>query len=92
MFALEIEDKALKNFINQLPIDALIERLESKGFFVVHEKDGDNYVNIKKSMGTEPFYDLLVGAIERGELNLELLVGKVAVKRAMESTKSTKRK
>ena len=47
------------------------------------EKELPNYVNIEKSMGTEPFYDMLVDAIEKGELNLELLVGKVALKKLL---------
>lgn len=83
MFTLELDDETLKKIINQLPLAALIKRLESKKYFVVHERDSENYVNIKKSIGSEAFYDLLVEAIEKEEFNLELLIGRVAMKKFM---------
>jgi len=87
MVKLEIGDGALTNFLNQIPIEELKKRVEDKGYFIVSNDEAATYVNIEKSMGTEPFYDMLVDAIEKGDLNLELLVGKVALKKIMPKSK-----
>ena len=71
MVKLEIGDGALTNFLNQIPVDDLIKRVKDKGYFVVSSDEAATYVNIEKSMGTEPFYDMLVDAIEKGDLNLD---------------------
>lgn len=87
MFKFELTDIVVMNFLNQIPIEELIKRVESKGYSVVSSEDTSKYVNIDKSMGTEPFYDMLVEAVEKGELNLELLVGKVAVNKIMSQSR-----
>lgn len=81
MVHLELSDGAAVNLLNQFPIEELLKRVESKGYSVLSTADLSHYVNIQKSMGTEPFYDMLVEAIEKGELSLELLIGKVAIKK-----------
>jgi len=62
----------------------LISYLEERtGGMFVKKEETDHYLNIEKCIGTEPFYDLLVKAIEDGKMSLEMLVGKVAVKKIM---------
>jgi hypothetical protein len=79
----EVTDEAVINFFDQIPIQFLIDRLTSNGYEVVSAEDLPKYINIEKSMGTEPFYNMLIDAIEKGEMSLELLVGKVALKKLM---------
>lgn len=92
MITLELGDGALTNFLNQVPVEELIKRVESKGFHVITKKESSKYVNIERSMGTEPFYDMLVEAIDKGELNLELLVGKVAISKLIPKEAQAKKK
>ena len=83
MITLEVGDGAVTNFLNQIPVEELIKRIENNGYVVVTYKDSEKFVDIEKSIGTEPFYDMLVDAIEKGDLSLELLVGKSALKKLM---------
>ena len=95
MFKLEISDGAVVNFLNQIPDSEIIKRIESKDYFVVPKEESVKYIDIGKSMGTEPFYDMLVEAIEKGELNLELLIGRVAVNKIVglgKNSNTTKKK
>ena len=61
----------------------IIGWLRTHGYEVVDPKDLHKYIDVEKSMGTEPFYNFLVDSIEKGKLNLELLVGMVATKKLM---------
>ena len=81
MITIEIGEGSVTNFLNQIPIDKLINNIEKHGYVVVTDKQSANYVDIRKSMGTEPFYDMLVDAIEKGDLSLELLIGKATLKK-----------
>jgi len=95
MVTLEVGDGQVINFLNQMPIGALIKRVENEGYACVSKDEQGKYVNITKSMGTEPFYDMLVDAIEKGELNLELLIGRVAVNKIVglgKNSNNTKKK
>lgn len=77
------------NLLEQIGLSVIIYWLENKGYACIGESAQPNYINIEKSIGTEPFYNLLIEAIENGKLSLELLVGKMAVKRLMKTaTKS----
>lgn len=77
------------NLLEQIGLSAIIYWIETKGYACIGELAQSNYINIEKSIGTEPFYNLLIDAIENGKLSLELLVGKMAVKRLMKTaTKS----
>lgn len=53
----------------------------------VEPEDANNYVDIEKSVGTEPFYDMLVKYIEEGKLSLEMLIGKVTLKKLQKENK-----
>lgn len=57
--------------------------LERKGISCISKEQADNYVNIEKSMGTVPFYKLLVDNIESGKLSLELIAGHVITRKMM---------
>lgn len=81
MIKLEINVNTLSNILDQVEMNVLKERVEKAGYIITSEEDSGNYVNIKKSMGTEPFYDMLVENITNGNLSLELLVGKVALEK-----------
>jgi len=52
-------------------------------YTTIKREDGHKFVDIEKSIGTEPFYELIVKAIEEGRLSLELIVGKVATNKLM---------
>jgi hypothetical protein len=73
------------NLLEQIGLSVIIHWLETKGYACIGESSQSNYINIEKSIGTEPFYNLLIDAIENGKLSLELLVGKMAVKRLMKT-------
>jgi len=81
--------EALKKLRKTENVQDFLEIVEEEfGVIFVDKKDGDDWVNVKKSMGTEPFYNLLVDAIEAGDLNLELLIGKVAMKKLLKDGKA----
>jgi len=78
--------------IKKVTDEVLKDELERRGFCVVADSEAEKYVNIEKSMGTEPFYELLVDAIDKGFLSLEMLIGKVALKKLMDATVSQSKK
>lgn len=92
MYNLEVGDGSMTNLINQIAVEKLVKMMESKGYHCVSDKDADKYVDVQKSMKTEPFYDLLVEAIESGALSLEQLIGKVALKKLLDATVTPKKK
>jgi len=59
-------------------------------YMTVKREDADKYIDVDKSIGTDAFYDLLEKAIEEGKISLELLIGRIAVKKIMASAKNNK--
>jgi hypothetical protein len=56
-------------------------------YLTVKKDEAGNYVNVEKSAGTEAFYELLEQLINNGKISLELLVGRIAVKKIMNNVK-----
>lgn len=75
-----------ENLLNQIGIESVIDWIERKGYSVMNADLASKYVNIEKSMGTEPFYKLIVDAIEAGKLSLEMIVGHVATRKLMRTS------
>jgi hypothetical protein len=73
------------NLLEQVGLSVIVDWLKTKRFTCFSEELLANYINFEKSTGTEEFYDLLIDAIEQGKLSLELIVGKMAVKRLMKT-------
>ena len=71
-----IDEDKIAQFIN-----------EGSKFVCMSQSDGEKFVDIEKSMGTEPFYDLLVKNIMEGKLSLEMLIGKVTIEKLKPSIK-----
>lgn len=70
-------------FFSEVGDEEIIKHLESKGYGVIRPGETSKYINFEKSMGTEPFYKLIVDAIEAGKLSLEMIVGHVATRNLM---------
>lgn len=75
-----IESNALLEQIGRVEV---IHWIESQGYTCLGAEEQSKYVNIEKSMGTKPFYDLLADSIEQGRLSLEMIVGTVAARKLL---------
>lgn len=77
------------NLLEQVGLSVIVDWLRTKRFTCISDESLASYINFEKSTGSDEFYNLLIEAIENGKLSLELLVGKMAVKRLMKTaTKS----
>lgn len=69
-----------ESFLQQIGKDEVKSWLEKQGYSCMSSDESSKYVNIERSMGTTPFYKLIVDAIESGKLSLEMIVGHVATR------------
>lgn len=79
-----------EEFLNEVGDDQIINYLSTKGYGVIASGETSKYINLEKSVGTEPFYKLLAQLIDEGKLSLELIIGHVITKRIIESTPKIK--
>lgn len=71
------------NLLQEIGINSVISWLEQKGYSCLSPVEASKYVNVEKSIGTGPFYNLLVDNIESGKLSLELIAGHVITRKMM---------
>jgi len=81
-----------ESLLKQIGEDEVRAWLEKQGYACMRSDEASKYVNIERSMGTTPFYKMLVDAIESGKLSLELIVGHVATRKLMQKAEDVSKK
>jgi hypothetical protein len=78
---------SLNNLLKDINPDELIPFVEKGEWTVVSNKYCKNFINVTKKL-QEDDYDKLIQSIESGNLNIELLLGKIAIKKLMQNAQT----
>lgn len=81
-----------ESLLKQIGEDEVRSWLERQGYACMKSDEASKYINIEKSIGTLPFYKLLVESIESGKLSLEMLIGHITTRKLMQKAEDVAKK